>query len=141
MAQVRYRTQRRVGEVTHSSACHWTFRSCPEFSSILQATVLLSANVGFLAIQSIDNTPGSSTRSVAQIACYASSLFSLVDYVVVQVLMRRHRYHASHSAEKAVSLRTRPLSYPPLTRHFQLQIISESEDSFGGLELLAVTVR
>lgn len=82
-------------------------RACPVHNSdsltpVSQATVLLSAAVGFLAIQSIDNSPGSHSRSIAQIACYVSSAFSAVDYVVVQILMRRHRKHLYDTAENGV---------------------------------------
>lgn len=54
-----------------------------------QATVLLSANVGFLAIQSIDMT--GPDRSVAQIGSYISTSFSLATYVIFQILARQHR--------------------------------------------------
>lgn len=63
--------------------------------------MLLSANVGFLAIQSLDNIT-SYSRSIAQIASYASALLSLIDYVVVQILMRQHRHHLFDTAERGV---------------------------------------
>lgn len=89
-------------------------------NSITPATVLLSANVGFLAIQSIDNTE-SYARSVAQIASYASALFSLIDYVVVQILMRRHRCHLYDTAERG------------------MKFLSAREDLVG-LEMVALSV-
>ncbi|THH00975.1 hypothetical protein EW026_g1618 [Hermanssonia centrifuga] len=60
-------------------------------NSITPATVLLSTNVGFLAIQSIDNSPGSVHRSLAQIASYVSAIMSLFNYITVQILSRQHR--------------------------------------------------
>ncbi|EKM58097.1 uncharacterized protein PHACADRAFT_182485 [Phanerochaete carnosa HHB-10118-sp] len=56
--------------------------------SIIPATVLLSANVGFLAINSIDTT--SPNKSAAQISSYISSIFSLGIFIVAQILSRRH---------------------------------------------------
>ena len=82
-------------------------------TSVLQATVLLSANVGFLAIQSIDNTVGSSHRSFAQLASYASGLLSLANIAVVLILLRRHRQHLYDTASRGVSgliVSTRPLA-------------------------------
>ncbi|KAK7678133.1 hypothetical protein QCA50_018926 [Cerrena zonata] len=58
-------------------------------NSTTPATVLLSANVGFLAIQSIDMT--GPDRSVAQIGSYISTSFSLATYVIFQILARQHR--------------------------------------------------
>lgn len=74
--------------------------SFPRPHAIIQATVLLSANVGFLAIQSIDNS--TDFRSAAQIASYTSALFSLFDYIVVLLLMRRHRMALYDTAERGV---------------------------------------
>ncbi|KAI0346505.1 hypothetical protein BDW22DRAFT_765350 [Trametopsis cervina] len=63
--------------------------------SITPATVILSANVGFLAIQSIDvNSPH---RTAAQIASYISGVLALFNYIVCQVLARHHR-HSDHFA-------------------------------------------
>ena len=53
--------------------------------------MLLSANVGFLAIQSVDERDPASDRSVSQIASYVSILFSLATYIICQILSRQHR--------------------------------------------------
>ncbi|KAK7676158.1 hypothetical protein QCA50_020268 [Cerrena zonata] len=58
--------------------------------STTPATVLLSANVGFLAIQSIDQAT-TTNKSAAQIASYVSALLSLFAYIAFQILCRRHR--------------------------------------------------
>ncbi|KAJ3556809.1 hypothetical protein NM688_g1812 [Phlebia brevispora] len=70
-------------------------------SSLTPTTVLLSANIGFLAIQSVDNV-STNVRSLAQIASYVSALFSLAGYVVVQLLMRRHRLALYDTAERGL---------------------------------------
>ncbi|EKM58103.1 uncharacterized protein PHACADRAFT_206944 [Phanerochaete carnosa HHB-10118-sp] len=70
-------------------------------NSITPATVLLSANVGFLSINTVDvtNTPN---KSAAQIMSYISSLLSLFIYIVSQILSRHHRHHAYGQADKAL---------------------------------------
>ena len=55
----------------------------------VQATVLLSANVGLLAIQSVDSQSGH-TRSVAQVASYASVITSLGSYLIGHILALHH---------------------------------------------------
>ncbi|PSR76611.1 hypothetical protein PHLCEN_2v8369 [Hermanssonia centrifuga] len=90
-------------------------------NSITPATVLLSANVGFLAIQSIDNPPGSEQRSVAQLTAYVSALLSLFNYIAVQILARQHRHYLFETADRA------------------LRFIMNREASLG-LEIMAVTV-
>ncbi|KAJ3556810.1 hypothetical protein NM688_g1813 [Phlebia brevispora] len=70
-------------------------------SSITPTTMLLSADVGFLAIQSLDNLT-SYARSLAQICCYVSALLSLFDYMSVEILTRRHRLHIFDTAEQGV---------------------------------------
>lgn len=64
--------------------------------------MLLSANVGFLAIQSIDT--GKPNRSAAQIASYISAILSLFIYIICQILTRHHRHHTYGQADKAVCL-------------------------------------
>ncbi|KAI0806194.1 hypothetical protein BC629DRAFT_1437671 [Irpex lacteus] len=57
--------------------------------SMTPATVILSANVGFLAINSIDT--GDEDRTAAQIASYISSVLSFFFFITVQVLTHQHR--------------------------------------------------
>ncbi|OCH89644.1 hypothetical protein OBBRIDRAFT_654780 [Obba rivulosa] len=62
---------------------------------MVPGTVLLAVNVGFLAIQSVDqnapNNMSSPDRSVAQIASYCSTVFSLGSIVMCIILSRQHR--------------------------------------------------
>ncbi|PCH35220.1 hypothetical protein WOLCODRAFT_155894 [Wolfiporia cocos MD-104 SS10] len=70
-------------------------------SSILPATVLLSANVGLLAIGSIDT--GQRARTVAQIASYISTFFSLGNIVLCTILARFHRTRVHDTADDAAN--------------------------------------
>ncbi|GJE94787.1 hypothetical protein PsYK624_109600 [Phanerochaete sordida] len=87
-------------------------------NSITPATVLLSANVGFLAINSIDTD--SPNKSAAQIASYISSMLSLFIYIVAQILSRHHRHHSNGQADQA------------------LQYILKREDRLIGLQGVAI---
>lgn len=71
--------------------------------------MLLTANVSYLAIQSIDMGHGIDARSVAQIASYASTMFSLANYITCQVLLRQHRRVTKDPAVHAV----RTFGFPP----------------------------
>ncbi|KAI0703727.1 hypothetical protein BC835DRAFT_1410463 [Cytidiella melzeri] len=67
--------------------------------SIIPATVILSANVGFLAINSIDTT--SPHKSTAQIASYISSVLAFFNFIVIQILSHQHRYSDHFVTSKA----------------------------------------
>jgi len=57
--------------------------------TFVQGTILLNANVAFLAIQSVDvNSP---TRSSAQIASYSSTIASIGSIAIGLLLIRRVR--------------------------------------------------
>lgn len=62
----------------------------PLDSFFRQATVLLSANVGLLAISSVDEQHGTYSRNLAQVASYASVLMSLGSYVTGHILSLQH---------------------------------------------------
>jgi len=68
---------------------------------ILFNTVLLNANVAFLAIQSIDNASGSPGRSPAQIASFLSIVASFGSIILGLVLARKHRAKAKATATDA----------------------------------------
>ncbi|KAJ3901872.1 hypothetical protein F5879DRAFT_806447, partial [Lentinula edodes] len=68
---------------------------------ILFNTVLLNANVAFLAIQSIDNSSDSPGRSPAQIASFLSIVASFGSIILGLVLARKHRAKAKDTAEDA----------------------------------------
>jgi hypothetical protein len=56
----------------------------------LQATVLLNANVAFLAIQSVDNAASNGHRSNAQRASYFSIITSIAAIILGLLLVRQH---------------------------------------------------
>ncbi|PIL23468.1 hypothetical protein GSI_14779 [Ganoderma sinense ZZ0214-1] len=74
-------------------------------ASITPSTVILSANVGFLAIQSIDEPNGSPTRdrSMGQTVSYMSTLFSISNILACTILAWQHRRSEHRYAEDAVS--------------------------------------
>ncbi|KAM5533359.1 hypothetical protein V8D89_012967, partial [Ganoderma adspersum] len=70
-------------------------------ASITPSAVILTANVGFLAIQSVDaNGPD---RNMGQIVSYMSTLFSISNIVACTILAWQHRRSEHHYAEDAVS--------------------------------------
>lgn len=71
-------------------------------SNVSQNTVLLNANVAFLAIQSIDNFSGHPGRSPAQIASFLSIVASFGSIILGLVLARKHRAKARDTAADAV---------------------------------------
>ncbi|PSR70578.1 hypothetical protein PHLCEN_2v13549 [Hermanssonia centrifuga] len=64
------------------------------------ATVMLTTNVAFLAIQSIDTDHADNARSFAQIASYASTLLSLACYTIYHVLILRFPHAHNRSLVK-----------------------------------------
>ena len=52
--------------------------------------MLLSANVGLLAISSVDGVHGDNSRNLAQVASYASVLMSLGSYLTGHILSLQH---------------------------------------------------
>ncbi|KAF9241575.1 hypothetical protein BU15DRAFT_44841, partial [Melanogaster broomeanus] len=77
-----------------------------DFTSQLQntnllATVLLTTNVGFLAIQSVDS---STSRSVRQITSYLSIVCSLASIVIGLIFLERSRHDRSNSVDKTAKL-------------------------------------
>jgi len=65
---------------------------------ILYGTVLLNANVAFLAIPSVDT--GNHTRTAAQLASYLSVLTSVGSIVIGLLLLRQHRTKPHDAAEE-----------------------------------------
>ena len=81
--------------------CHF-YLSLPATSQrFLQATVLLNANVGFLAIQSVDNGGGNSLR---QIASYMSLVASFASIMLGLVFVGYNRTESRNSFFSAVGL-------------------------------------
>ncbi len=72
-----------------------------------QSTVLLNANVAFLAIPSVD--PGSNNnRTAAQIVSYISIVTSTGSIIIGLLLIRQYRVKPRETVEEAV--RTNPSS-------------------------------
>ena len=87
---------------------------------VLQGTVLLTANVAFLAIPSVDQ--GSSTRTPTQLASYFSVVTSIGSIVIGLMLVQKHGGQPHESAAMAVSrfiyyivpsLRSPGFAWPP----------------------------
>ncbi|KAI0739002.1 hypothetical protein C8Q80DRAFT_1112462, partial [Daedaleopsis nitida] len=79
--------------------------------SITPSTVILTANVGFLAIQSVDQGSGLQgiDRTAGQIISYISTLLSLGNIFASTILARKHkpsRYRRPEDAAQYLSART-----------------------------------
>ncbi|KAI0631090.1 hypothetical protein C8Q77DRAFT_183164 [Trametes polyzona] len=70
-------------------------------ASITPSAVILTANVGFLAIQSVD--VGTPDRSVGQVVSYISTLLSIGNIIACTILARQHRPASHLWTEQAVS--------------------------------------
>ena len=75
------------------------------FPLIRQATVLLNANVAFLAIQSVDQISENNNpdRSPAQIASYLSIIASIGSIILGLLLIRQNRTKSRETADDVVS--------------------------------------
>ncbi len=65
----------------------------------IQATVLLNANVAFLAIQSVDDASADGGRSSAQIASYVSMIAS-IGSIILGTRMRAHDSSKDSASER-----------------------------------------
>ncbi|KAF7350103.1 hypothetical protein MVEN_01312400 [Mycena venus] len=91
---------------------------CVEWQEhILYATVLLNADMAFLAIPTVDNGQNIPARSMAQIASYISVIASLGSVIVGLVLVREYRSRRDDLAESAAAV---------LGRHFHAPFGFES---------------
>ncbi|GJE94012.1 hypothetical protein PsYK624_101800 [Phanerochaete sordida] len=66
--------------------------------TVTPSTVLLGANVAFLAISSVDAASLTPHRSPEQIMSYVSTMLSLASYLVCWILLQRHAPHIGSSA-------------------------------------------
>jgi len=72
--------------------------------TLVQGTVLLNANVAFLAIQSVDvDADGIPQRSPAQIGSYMSVVGTLGSIILGLFLARKHHVKPKESAQDAAS--------------------------------------
>ncbi|KIJ66523.1 hypothetical protein HYDPIDRAFT_86361, partial [Hydnomerulius pinastri MD-312] len=74
---------------------------------VLYATVILNANVAFLAIPGVSLTPGSGPQTAAQIFSYISTSTSLGAVVTGLLLMRQTRTKPRETAADAAAFMTR----------------------------------
>ena len=68
----------------------------------LQALVMLTSNVGYLAIQSLDIDVGTA-RSPGQIACYLSAVANIGSIILGLLLLRHNRTKRAETAADFVS--------------------------------------
>ena len=85
--------------------------------ALLQAAIILTANVMFLAVQCIDQGAVIPTdQAISQIASYISTLLNIVCVSASLILAEQHRMSSHRSAETAVRSRRLITSFPrPLT--------------------------
>ncbi|PBK80241.1 hypothetical protein ARMGADRAFT_1021025 [Armillaria gallica] len=69
---------------------------------ILNSTVLLNANVAFLAIQSVDDSSAKDGRSLAQILSYISIITSIGSIILGLLMTRKNRWMASGGTTEAL---------------------------------------
>ncbi|KAG2123804.1 hypothetical protein DEU56DRAFT_828767 [Suillus clintonianus] len=72
--------------------------------SNLLATVLLSTNIGFLAIASVDASSTDSSRSGAQIVIYCSVICSIGSIIIGLVIFKQYRAKGADTPVKAITI-------------------------------------
>jgi hypothetical protein len=86
-----------------------------------QATVMLNANVAFLAIQSVD-VNDDPYRSPAQISSYLSVIANIGSIILGLLLMRQNRTKSKETADEAVSCLSLPIFFSYLLTHAKASI-------------------
>ena len=81
-----------------------------------QATVMLNANVAFLAIQSVD-VDADPYRSPAQISSYLSVIANIGSIILGLLLMRQNRTKSKETADEAVSYSCLPFFFSYVLTH------------------------
>jgi len=81
-----------------------------------QATVMLNANVAFLATQSVD-VGADPHRSPAQISSYLSAIANIGSIILGLFLMRHNRTKCKETVDEAVSYLCLPISFSYLLTH------------------------
>ena len=99
-----------------------------------QDTVILNANVAFLAIHSVDNT--TDRRSAAQIASYISVVASLGSVMMALTLLRQYRTKNIRDANQVVSRLN--LSFVLLRKPFILMCAFKISHFSTGTDKLAI---
>ncbi|KAL0956562.1 hypothetical protein HGRIS_002699 [Hohenbuehelia grisea] len=94
---------------------------------VINAAVLLAANMAFLAIQSVDNEPGALYRSPAQIASYLSTVASISSIAMGLLLTRQtrnmEREIASEAATYLYRAKTDWFGHEPLAIMYSLPFV------------------
>ena len=97
----------------HHLKCEYSLAVAPRYdlyAPFRQGTVLLTANMAFLAIPSVDN--GTRARTPTQVASYFSTVTSIGSIVIGLLLVRKHRDKPNEFADEVVSHFTRSLAPP-----------------------------
>lgn len=111
----------------------------PSLLSHHQATVLLNANVAFLAIPSVD--PGINDLTAAQIVSYISVASNIGSVITGLLLTRRYcLYKPRETIEKAVRTHLGILVHliPEQSSAYQALLLSSKRRSSEGIETLAI---
>jgi hypothetical protein len=101
-----------------------------------QATVMLNANVAFLAIQSVD--VDGPRRSPAQISSYLSVIANIGSIILGLLLMRQNRTKSKETADEAVSYSCLPIFFSYLLTHKKREFLVSRHHPLLGLEILAI---
>ncbi|TFK73478.1 hypothetical protein BDN72DRAFT_814413 [Pluteus cervinus] len=92
------------GLMHHSAWTHFIKKLIDEWQEfILFATVLLNANVAFLAIQSVDTHADPTVRSPAQIASYLSIIASIGSIILGLLLARQNRTKSRETVDDVLT--------------------------------------
>ena len=99
---VRKKDERRVARIRVFRKYRFTCLPCGWIQPAFQATVMLNANVAFLAIQSVD-VNSNPYRSPAQISSYLSVVANIGSIILGLLLLRQNRTKSKETADEAVS--------------------------------------
>lgn len=94
----------RVDRLHTACECDIAFAQLVSNHAIVQATVLLNANVAYLTISNV--TPGPKDPTAAQVASLVSIIASIGSMILGSLLGRQHRSTAKQSASDAVHVST-----------------------------------
>jgi len=105
--------------------------------NLQQATVMLNANVAFLAIQSVD-VDADPRRSPAQVSSYLSVIANIGSIILGLLLMRQNRTKSRETADEAVSYLYLPFFFPICQRTQKRAFLQARHHPLLGLETLAI---
>jgi len=99
--------------------------------------VLLNGNVGFLAIQSVDNLD-TKLSSAAQISSYLSIVASVGSILLGLLLRRQTKNKVMHKADDVVRLSRVNFNISYFTNSHQQAYLNDNSHPLLGLEVLAI---